>query len=128
MLILRKILLCDYLYKSILLLSLMIVVINIIIPKTSRYTTNSTNAIGIVTNIIDSNDKLIIYIANKETLIGTIYKPKKTNIHLGDTIEIQGIFMTPNKNTSKYLFNYQKYLKNKNINYIVKIKKYKKLK
>ena len=128
MLILRKILLCDYLYKSILLLSLIIVVINIIIPKTSRYTTNSTNAIGIVTNIIDSNDKLIIYIANKETLIGTIYKPNKTNIHLGDTIEIQGIFMTPNKNTSKYLFNYQKYLKNKNINYIVKIKKYKKLK
>ena len=49
------------------------------------------------------------------------------DISLGDLVEIKGEFIKPEKNTTKNLFNYRRYLYNKNTFFIVNATSYKKI-
>ena len=130
MLRLRKILLSDYLYLSITILVFLIVIIRLAIPYKSNYTEQSTRFIGTIQKLIIKDDKVTIYLKNKEIIIGTYYlnKLNYSNLELGDKVEITGIFNLPSTNTTEYLFNYQKYLKRKKIFYLVEINSIKKIK
>lgn len=122
MLKLRKILLCNYLYYTFFLLVILISLIRLSIPKISLYKENSTTFIGTITKIYLKENKLIIYLKNKETVITTFYfKEQKDlpNLKLGDKVKVTGIFRQPPKNTTENLFNYRKYLKDKRIFYLV---------
>ena len=123
MLKLRKILLCDYLY-----ISLLILVILISIPRLSNYHEKlSTNKIiGTITNISKRENKVVLNIKSKENIIATYYK--ETNINLGDKVLLEGELSKPNTNTNENTFNYRNYLSNKNIYYTMKITSIKKLK
>lgn len=66
---------------------------------------------------------ITLTIKNKEQILATTYQDKNTkeNFSLGSTVTVTGKFRKPQKNTTKYLFNYQNYLKRKNIFYTVQI-------
>ena len=90
MLRLRKILLCDYLYYSILLFSLLYTIINISNPPKTSYTEKSKTFAGIVTKIV-KKEYTTIYIKNKEIVSTNLYH-KNNNIELGDKVKITGKF------------------------------------
>lgn len=129
MLKLRKILLCNYIYYIIFLLIAIITFIRLLSPKESIYNEKSSKFQGIVTKIIIKNEKITLYIKNKETIIATYYQKnnKKIYLNLGDKIYIKGTFKRPTPNTTKYLFNYKKYLERKNIFYSVEVNSLKKI-
>lgn len=118
---LRTILLYNYPYYLLLIFVLLISIPRLIIPKESIYTNSSKEAVGIVTEYSYSNDLLKLTISNKEKLIVYYYlkEDKNIDIQLGDKIKVLGEFTKPKPNTTKNLFNYQKYLYNKNIFYII---------
>ena len=120
MLRLRKILLLDYLYLSITLIVLLITIIRLSIPLKSNYNEKSTSFIGIVTKVIIKNEKVTIYVKNKETVIATYYD-SKCNLKLGDKVKVLGSFKTPSTNTTEYLFDYRKYLKVRRIFYLIEV-------
>lgn len=113
---LRKILLCDYLYIIILSITILISIFRLL-PKESVYTEKDNEFVGTITSIKYKNNKIILEAKNTEKVI--IYLNKKENLNLGDKIKVKGKFIKPNKNTSKYLFNYNEYLKRKNIHFII---------
>ena len=90
MLRLRKILLCDYLYYTFLLFSILYTIINISNPPKSSYTEKSNTFTGIVTKII-KKEYTTIYIKNKEIVSTNLYH-KNNNIELGDKVKITGKF------------------------------------
>lgn len=118
---LRTILLCNYPYYLLLLITIIISIPRLVLPKESIYSTTSTSCTGIVTSYIYKANTLKLTIKNKEQLIIYYYLTDADNIDitLGDKIKVTGEFTKPTSNTTKYLFNYQKYLYNKNIFYIV---------
>lgn len=134
MLKLRTILLHDYIYYILLSITVLTTIINILIPRQSIY---NENIKSIRTKIISSSitgDKLNLTIKNKEKLLVTYYFKSEQekinfqkNYHLGDIIEVKGDLSIPKKNTTKYLFNYNSYLKHKNIYYTVTSTNIKKL-
>jgi len=87
---LRKILLCDYLYYTFLLFSILYTIINISNPPKSSYTEKSNTFTGIVTKIVKKEYKTI-YIKNKEIVSTNLYH-NKNNIELGDKVKITGKF------------------------------------
>ena len=123
MLKLRKILLCNYLFYIAFIFSISLTIIRINIPKLSNYNENSKVFTGIIIQIIEKEDKVIYKIKNKEIVIGTLYlkNKEKIEVHLGDKVKIIGTFQKPQKNTTKNLFNYQKYCKRNNIFYVINI-------
>ena len=130
MLRLRKILLSDYLYLSIVIFTLLVTIYRLCIPLESNYNESDTTFTGIIEKIIIKDDKVTIYIKNKETIIGTYYlnRLNYSNLKLGDKVRINGLFKLPTSNTTEYLFNYQKYLKRRKIFYLVEISSLKKIK
>ena len=129
MLKLRTILLYNYPYYLLLIIVLLISVPRLIIPKVSNYSTTNTEITGIVIDYDYSNTTLKITLHNKEKLIINYYlsENKKININVGDKIKVIGEFTEPTSNTTKYLFNYKKYLYNKDIFYIVNATSIKKI-
>jgi competence protein ComEC len=128
---LRKILLCNYLYLIILILVILITTIRLLIPRTSIYKSTTTSTTGIITKLIVKEDFLKIYLKNKETVIVTYYYKDQNEINnlvLGDKINVIGEFQIPESNKEDYLFNYQEYLKRKNIFYLVNATSIKKIK
>ncbi len=123
MLKLRKILLCDYLY-----IILLIIVLLISIPRLSNNhkKLNTNKVIGTITNITKKDDKTTLIIKSKERIIATYYK--EIDIDLGDKVLLIGELSIPNKNTNENTFNYKKYLNNKNIYYLMKIRSIKRIK
>ena len=77
---------------------------------------------GIVYKIKKNTDKTIIYLKCKENLIIKYYD-NLPNISLGDKIIVYGTLEKPSNNTIPNIFNYQKYLYNNNIYYLVKSSK-----
>lgn len=126
MLKLRTLLLSDKLYYIILILTILITIINVLIPRKSIYSTNTTKITAkIIASSIDG-DKLKLTIKNKEKLLLTYYfKNKKEKesyekkYHLGDYIEVVGELSSPKKNTTNYLFNYKSFLNHKNIYFLI---------
>lgn len=126
MLKLRTLLLHDYIYYILLLITIFITIINLCIPRESIYNENIKSIKAKIISSSISGNKLSLTIKNKEKLLVTYYfetEEEKANFkeefHLGDTIEVTGELTKPKKNTSKYLFNYHSYLKHKNIHYTI---------
>ena len=117
MLKLRTILLCNYPYYLLLIFVVIISIPRLIIPKTSIYSVNDTKVTGIVISVKEKNTTQEIILKSKEKVL--VYYNKEINLKLGDKIKVTGEFKYPSKATTKYLFNYQKYLYHKNIFYIV---------
>ncbi len=129
MLRLRKILLCKYMYYIIFLLAILYTFIFINSERKSIIDINTHEFYGVITKIIKKDNSLRLYLKNKETIIANYYiKDKKVNLHLGDSIKVEGDFKIPNRNTTKYLFNYREYLKRQGIYYSMKVNSYKILK
>ena len=130
---LRKILLCNYIYILILFIVIVFSIPRLFINKTF-YKEGLIKEEFIIKKITISDLKINLILKNKETVIGTYYfKTKKeqkyfeNNYKLGDKILISGELYLPKENTSKYLFNYKKYLSTKNIYHQLKINSYKKI-
>ncbi len=101
----------------------------------SKYDVNETNIEGYISSYIIDGNKLQIEINGKEKIIGTYYFEKedeiykfKKNYKLGDIVLIDGVLKLPSNNTIPNLFNYKKYLRQNNINYIIEINSITKLK
>lgn len=127
---LRKILLCNYFFYLILFFSIVITFIRINIPVESIYNDSIKEVIGIIDDMnIDGNTLTLTIKSNsKEKLIGKYYISTKkekdfflSNIKLGYKLRLVGNLTKPKKNTTKYLFNYNSYLKRKNIFYIMNV-------
>lgn len=134
MLKLRTILLHDYIYYILLSITVLITIINILIPRQSIYNENIKSISAKIISSSITGDKLNLTIKNKEKLLVTYYFKSEQekinyqkNYHLGDIIEVKGDLSVPKKNTTKYLFNYNSYLKHKNIYYTVTSTNIKKL-
>ena len=119
---LRHILQSKYLIKII---TLIIFIITLLYtnyyPFKSKYTKEDKEFIGIVTKYEVKEDKITIEIKAKEKLLITYrYQNKEfNNLSYGDKIKVKGTLITPSKNTNQNTFNYQKYLYNKKIYYLV---------
>lgn len=120
---LRTILLCNYPYYILLLLVILISIPRLLIPKVSIYSFESTSVTGVIQSIVIKDNKIQLMIKNKEKVLVYYYLPKDISykkLELGDKIKVTGEFTKPQANTTKNLFNYKKYLYNKNIHYTVK--------
>ena len=118
---LRTILLRNYPYYILLILVFLISFVRLIQPKRSIYNSLSNECIGKVINYELKDKTLKLTIKNKEQIIIYYYIDElyKSNIKLGDTVKVLGEFNEPKKNTTKNIFNYQKYLHNRNGFYLV---------
>ena len=121
MLKLRKLLLQDNLYYTIFFFSCLFLILHLIIPKESVLKESTTEMIGKITHIEEQTNQIIYEVKGKESVL--VKSKSNHHFHLGDQVKIIGEFQTPNKNTSKYLFNYKEYLKRKGIYFIVNSKK-----
>lgn len=125
---LRIILLCDYLYYILLLITCIFLLINI--NKKIDVPILTDNSYELIINDYKINDKTItIYFDN---MIGKYYvgndekvKEFKDNYSFGDKIYIEGEISIPSNNTIPNNFNYKDYLYHKYIYYIIKIDKIK---
>lgn len=120
---LRTILLCNYPYYILLILVILISIPRLLIQKESDYSTSSKVAIGTIKSINVNDNTLEIIIKNKEKILVYYYLKEDSNyqkLELGDKVKVEGEFTKPQANTTKNLFNYKKYLSNKNVHYIVK--------
>ena len=91
----------------------------IIYPYESKYHESDTEVIGIITHIQEKKEYTSYEIKAKEKLLAT--SSKENTFHLGDQVRIKGSFQKPSKNKTKYLFNYQEYLKQKRIFWIIRV-------
>lgn len=126
MLALRKILLSNKIYYLILIITLLITCFRIILPKKSVYNQKFLKVSAIITNIKATTTKLELELKAQEKLKAIFYfqeNKKIPNLNLGDKVNVKGEFYLPSKNTTKHLFNYQKYLNNQNIFYLIDISK-----
>ena len=129
---LRKILLYDFIYYILIILSLIYI---LIYSKTftlkENYKYNNKFYLKIDNYVIDGN-KLSIDFNNLKSIY--YFKTKeeinlfKKNYNLGDTLEVHGLLEIPNNNTIPNTFNYKNYLYHKKIKYILKIESFKKIK
>ena len=134
MLKLRTILLSNKLYYIIISITLLVTIVNALIPRKSIYNENITKLKAqIITSSIDG-DKLKLTIKNKEKLLLTYYFKSQTEkdnyrkkYQLGDYIEVEGELSSPKNNTTNYLFSYKSYLKHKNIYYLINASNIKKV-
>ncbi len=117
MLRLRKILLCDYFYYLIFIISLLLTLIIVNQNQISHYNETDTEVVGKIISIKKDENKITYLVKGKEKIL--INYKGNNNYHLGDKVIIKGIFKIPNTNTTKYLFNYKEYLKSKKIYFIV---------
>lgn len=93
------------------------------IPQNSIYQ-NITSFTGIITNIKTSDNNISLIIKNKEKIIGYIYTNSGIDItkyKLGDMVKITCEEIKLSDNTTPNVFNYKRYLNNKNIYHMVSI-------
>ncbi len=125
MLVLRKILLCDYLYYFIFFLAFSFLFFKL---NTEVITKNNDNYIeGIVTDLFISKDKVTLEVKGSNKVLCTYYDSLNENIKLGDKVKVIGEIDIPKKNTNPNLFNYQNYLKSKKIYYVMNADKIEKI-
>ena len=118
---LKIVLQSKYLYYIILIIAIIYTIINVLlINKQSLYSINENNFILKVTNIKDKDFGKIITFKGKEKIIS--YSDSEFAYSIGDIVRVKGSLSIPSKNTIPNLFDYQKYLNNENIYYILDIK------
>ena len=83
---------------------------------TSKYKEGSTEIIGTIIEKKENDEKIVFIIKAKEKIQATYYKKdERPLLKLGDTVKIKGNLKYPTANTNFYQFNYQNYLKSKNV-------------
>ena len=124
----------KYLFKVLALLVLMISLYRInFIKRESILNGDLTSFEGIVKRISIKDNRVEIYVNNKETIIGNYYYEDEEetdyfdDIKLGDRIIIYGNLNEVNNNTIPNLFNYKKYLSTNGIFYLMTIDKFEKV-
>ena len=124
----------KYLFKVLALLVLMISLYRInFIKRESILNGDLTSFEGIVKRISIKDNRVEIYVNNKETIIGNYYYEDVeeisyfNDIKLGDRIIIYGSLKEANNNTIPNLFNYKKYLRTNGIFYLMTIDKFEKV-
>ena len=120
---LKTILQYKYTTLIILLIVLLISFIRISIPYKTIIDINTKEVIGIITNIKETEDKIVITLKSDEKLMCTYYKKEeeKKKLKLGIKVKLTGEISLPNENTIPNTFNYKKYLNNQNIFYTMKV-------
>ncbi len=129
MLRLRKILLCDYLYYSVLFITIIFLILHFNINKSNTKYNENENNFNIRINkykidgdklTIETQDLICIYyfksLDEKQSFI------KKYS--LNDLINVKGVLEVPKNNTIPNTFNYKNYLHHKNIDYILNIESF----
>ena len=124
----------KYLFKVLAVLVLMISLYRIsFIKRESILDSDLTSFEGIVEKISIKDNRVEIYVNNKETIIGNYYYDDVKeisyfdDIKLGDRIIIYGNLKEANNNTIPNLFNYKKYLRTSGIFYLMIIDKFEKI-
>ena len=124
----------KYLFKVLALLVLMISLYQInFIKRESILNGDLTSFEGIVKRISIKDNRVEIYVNNKETIIGNYYYEDVkeisnfNDIKLGDRIIVYGNLKKANNNTIPNLFNYKKYLSTNGIFYLMTIDKFEKV-
>ena len=120
---LRKILLSNIPYFILFTFAIMTVIIRLLIPQKSEYNENTTMITGTITSVTIKDKQVKITLQAKEKILLTYYLKEKEifKYNLGDKIKVFGTIKVPEKSPSKNLFNYQKYLKRKDIYYIFNV-------
>ena len=117
---LKIVLQSKYLYYIILIIAIIYTIINVLlINKQSLYSIDENNFILKVTNIKEKDFVKIITFKGKEKIIS--YSDSEFAYSIGDIVRVKGSLSIPSKNTIPNLFDYQKYLNNENIYYILDI-------
>ena len=129
MIVLRKILLCDYLYRFLVILALLFSLCVTKVKKyESKYDQDDTSFKCILKEYKISGDKLDLILKCKEKLKATYYiksldekKYFESNLLIGSKVEVSGTLEEAKNNTLPYMFNYKKYLYNEKIYYLLKV-------
>mgnify|MGYP004517908333 FL=1 len=129
MIALRKILLCDYLYRFLVILALLFSLCVTKVKKyESKYDPDDTSFKCILKEYKISGDKLDLILKCKEKLKATYYiksldekKYFESNLLIGSKVEVSGTLEEAKNNTLPYMFNYKKYLYNEKIYYLLKV-------
>jgi len=130
LLILRKILLLDYLYYILIFIVLLSsVIFTLIYQKESFYTGEEVSISGRIEKLSIDGDKLSLIIKAREKVIVNYYfdsfeEKESFSLEIGDYISVKGIMVIPSSNRNFNCFNYKKYLYNNNIFYIMNSDKY----
>lgn len=129
MIVLRKILLCDNLYRFLVILALLFSLCVTKVKKyESKYDPDDTSFKCILKEYKISGDKLDLILKCKEKLKATYYiksldekKYFESNLLIGSKVEVSGTLEEAKNNTLSYMFNYKKYLYNEKIYYLLKV-------
>ena len=122
--VLKNILQYNYIFYTLLIISIIYTFINInFISTKSKYNGNEKEIYGYITDYKIDGDKLTITLKSKEKLLVNYYfkieKEKNNyNFNYGDYIFIKGNLVLPTDNTNFNQFNYRKYLLSQKIKYI----------
>ena len=114
---LRKILLCNTLYSVFFLFSVFYTLVFLLIPRESYYQEGFYKVCGTIERIQYYDSQVVFILKAKEKLL---ISTASFSSQLGDKVQVEGVFQKPKSNTSFSLFNYQNYLKHKQIYYQVK--------
>ena len=125
---LNHILHCRWTYVLLVLAAIIYSLISLQLPHPSKLDISENRLIGKITSIKIEGNLLTLEIKNQEKVLGNYYFKSKqekedfqNQYHLGDTIDVTGTFSLPKNNTVPNLFNYRKYLEQKNIHYLLSI-------
>ena len=110
-----------------LLILVFILIFTLLYQKKSVLKGNETEIQGIVYKKKISDDKITLYLKDKEKIVINYYTKEKVNISLGDKIKVKGKLKLPNNNTIPNMFNYKKYLYYNNIYYTMTANNIKKI-
>ena len=108
-------------------ITILLTIIRIGIPKDIQDLTTSKEISGIVCEKKIENEKLTLTIKAEEKIRGTYYfhdkkdKKEKKKIQIGDNIKVRGEITKPSSPTTNNLFDYKKYLEKKKIYYVMEI-------
>lgn len=115
----------NKLYYCLLIVTILYVGIKVKIGYTSKINVNE-DFTGIVTTIVKKENSFKLTIKGKEKLI--VYINNIDNLEIGDKVVVSGEYTTPKRATIPNNFDYQKYLYNNHIFYIMYAKKLKLIK
>ncbi len=125
---LRKILLSNYFYICLFIIVIIYTIFQIYLPKVSIFKKDTTSFKVVLLDYNIDGNKLKLEVKNKEKLIAYYYFQTKkernfftNNIEIGDYLLLRGSLTLPNKNKTKGLFNYRKYLQRRKIYYLLEI-------
>ena len=118
---LKKILHSNFFVLCFLLCVLYVSFIRIQLGKTSVYSKDTNEIVGMVTQVKQEEEYTVLEIKAEEKIQAFI--PESLSIPLGSKVKVEGTFALPDKNTTKGLFNYRNYLLSRGIVWTIEVEK-----